>query len=55
MDEITSYNEKDQLSPSFWFLQALHLLAFLWPSLFVSLVMVPTINLLLDFCDPYSN
>ncbi len=28
-----------------------HLLAFLWPALFVSSVMVPAIILLLDFCD----
>jgi hypothetical protein len=26
-------------------------LAFLWPSIFVSRVMVMTIDLLLDFCD----
>jgi hypothetical protein len=34
----------------FWFLQVVHLLAFLWPSLFVSFVMVLAIDLLLDFC-----
>jgi hypothetical protein len=28
----------------------MHLLAFLWPSLFVSLVMVPAINLLSYYC-----
>jgi len=31
-------------------LQVVHLLAFLWPSRFVSHVMVSAINLLLDFC-----
>ncbi len=50
MGEIASYHKKDQLSPSFWALQAVHLLAFLWPSLFVSPGIVPAINLLLDFC-----
>jgi hypothetical protein len=34
-------------------LQVVCLLAFLWPSLFVFSLMVPTINLLLDFCVPY--
>ncbi len=34
-----------------WILWAVRLLAFLWPFLFVSLVMVPAIDLVLDFCD----
>jgi hypothetical protein len=50
MGEIVSYHERDYLFPSFWALQALHLLAFLWPSFFVSPGMVSTIDLLLDFC-----
>jgi hypothetical protein len=38
--------------PSFWFLRVVRLLAFLWPSFFVSSMMVTTIVLLLDlnFC-----
>jgi len=47
--EIISYHKKDWFFPFFWFVQVVHLLAFLWPSLFVSHVMVPTIDLLLDF------
>jgi hypothetical protein len=35
-------------------LQAIHLLNFLWPSLFVSLVMVLAIDLLLDFCGDFA-
>jgi hypothetical protein len=31
----------------------MHFLAFLWPSLFVSPMMVLAINLLLDFCDNF--
>jgi hypothetical protein len=50
MGEIASYHERDYLSPFFWFLRAIRLLAFLWPSLFVSPMMIPTIDLLLDFC-----
>jgi hypothetical protein len=48
VDEVASYHERDWLSPFFWFMQAVHLLAFLWPSLFVYLEMVLAINLLLD-------
>jgi hypothetical protein len=51
MGEITSYHERDPLSPIFWFLRDVHLLALLWASLFVSIVMVLAINLLLDFCE----
>jgi len=49
--EITSYHEKDYLFPFFLFMGVVHLLAFFWPSLFVSLTMVPAIHLLLDFFD----
>jgi hypothetical protein len=50
MGEIASYHERDSFSPFFfWFMRVIHLLAFLWPSLFVSLVMISTIDLLLDF------
>ncbi len=31
---LSSHHERDLLSPFFWFLRAVHLLAFLWPSLF---------------------
>ncbi len=48
VDEIIFYQERDQLSPFFWFLRAIHLLAFSWPSLFVSPMMVLAIDLLLD-------
>jgi hypothetical protein len=48
--EIGSYHE---LSSFFWFPQTVRLLAFLWPSLFVSPGMVLSINLLLDFCFPF--
>jgi hypothetical protein len=34
MGEIASYHKKDRLSPCLWALQALRLLAFLWPLLF---------------------
>jgi len=51
MGEIVSYHERDQLFPFFWFLQVIHLLAFPWPSLFVSHVMVLAIDLLLEFCE----
>ncbi len=34
----------------FWFLRVVHVLAFPWPSLFVSFVMVPVVDFLLDFC-----
>jgi hypothetical protein len=36
--------------PLSWFLRIVSLLAFIWPSLLVSSLMVPAINLLLDFC-----
>jgi len=36
--------------PFSWFMWVVRLLASLWPSFFVSSLMVPTINLLLDFC-----
>jgi hypothetical protein len=41
-----------EIAPSlfFWFLRVMHLLAFLWPSLYVSPAMVLTIILLLDVC-----
>ncbi len=52
LGEIASYHTKDYLSLLFyfWFLQVMWLLAFLWPFLYVSPAMVPTIILLLDFC-----
>jgi hypothetical protein len=50
MGEIASYHERLALS-FFGILQVMHLLTFLWPSLFVSLTMVLTIDLLLNFCD----
>jgi hypothetical protein len=31
MGEIASYHKKHRLSPSFWALQVVRLLAFLWP------------------------
>jgi hypothetical protein len=45
--EITSYHERDQL------FQIICLLAFFWPSLFVSPMMVSTINLLFIFSFHY--
>jgi len=45
--EITSYHERD---PLFWLMRVVLLLAFPWPSLFVSFVMVLAINLLLNLC-----
>jgi hypothetical protein len=51
--EIASYHKKDYF-PFFWFPQVVCLLAFLWPSLFVSPVMVLAIFLLLDFCHVFS-
>jgi hypothetical protein len=51
MGEIVSYHEKDWFSPFFWFF--VRPLAFLWPSFFASLVMIPAINLLLDFCGKF--
>jgi len=55
VDEIASYHERDQLFPFFLVLASCAYFGFFWLWLFVSLVMVLTINLLLDFCDPYSN
>ncbi len=52
VDEIASYHERDQLPPFFWFLGHVHILAFLWPSLFVSLVMVLAMDLF-DFCETF--
>jgi hypothetical protein len=50
LGEIVSDHKKGlTLSLFFVFLWVVHLLTFLWPSLFVSPMMVPTINLLLDF------
>ncbi len=46
MDEIASYRERDY--PSLFF--GSFRLCIFWLSLFVSLVMVPAIDLLLDFC-----
>jgi hypothetical protein len=48
MGAVVSYHEK--LVFFFGFLQVVHILAFLWPSLFVSPMMVSTIGFLLDFC-----
>jgi hypothetical protein len=45
--EIVSYHKKDY---HFFFLWVVCLLAFLWPSLFFSLLMVLAIDLLLNFC-----
>jgi hypothetical protein len=53
MGEIISYHEKDLFFPFYWFLQVVHPLAVLWPSFFVSFVMVLAINLLLDFCGKF--
>jgi hypothetical protein len=53
MSEIASYHERDQLSPFSWFMWVVCILAFLWPSLFVSPMMVPAIILLLDLM-PFS-
>jgi hypothetical protein len=55
--EIASYHERGTSSlPFSWFMWLVHLLAFVWPSLFVSPLMVPpSIYLLLDwiFVLPY--
>jgi hypothetical protein len=51
MSEIASYQgEQLALSLFIQFLQVMRLLTFLWPSLYVSPVMVPTTIRLLDFC-----
>jgi hypothetical protein len=46
---VASYRERDYLYYLFWFKQVVCLLAFPWPSFFVSFVMVPAMKLLLDF------
>jgi hypothetical protein len=48
MGEIASYHKKEKRV-----LQVVHLLAFLWASLFVSIRMVIAINLLLDFSSSF--
>ncbi len=51
MGEIASYHERGTSSLSFsWFMWFVHLLAFLWPSLFVSSLMVPSINFIGLLC-----
>jgi hypothetical protein len=50
MGEIISTKRRISTLSFFWFFQAICLLAFLCPSLFVSLVMVLAIDFLLDFC-----
>ncbi len=57
MSEIASYHERDQLSPFSWFLGAVCLLTFLWPSLFVCLpcVIVLVVDLLLHFCGGFKD
>jgi len=51
MGEIASYHERGTSSLSFsWFMWFVHLLAFLWPSLFVSSLMVPSINYIGFLC-----
>ncbi len=50
--EIISYHEKVSLFPFFWFMWVVCILAFFWPSLFVSPMMVLAINLSLDVCGP---
>jgi len=53
MGEIISYHERDWLSPFFLVFASYVSLAFVWPSFFVSLVMVLAINLSLDFFVPH--
>jgi len=49
--EIISYHMRETSSlPLFGPYGVVHLLTFLWPSLFVSPKMVSTIDLLLNFC-----
>ncbi len=51
--EIASYHKKGTSSLLFlWFPWVVRLLAFLWPSLFVSSLMVWSIDLLWDFVFP---
>ncbi len=49
----TYYHESTRETSSFpfsWFMWVVHLLTFLWHSLFVSSLMVLSMDLLLDFC-----